>query len=146
ASPRRRPHTGNRPATRRPAEEGLSMSTTTGRRGMTIAGLALAAALAAACEPGRTAGPGPTTTDGAGGVEALGTAGPATAGPASEAGPLPEPIVDPTDMFGPTPTYPDTIEEYAQEVIQAWAGDDPSWLQDLTTEAVYYGIVDLNAS
>src|SRR5690606_7074771 len=86
----------------------------------------------------------PTATAGVDGDGVVGTAGPATAGPTTEAGPPPEPIVDPTDMFGPT--YPDTVEGYAQAVIQAWAGDDPSWLQALTTEAVYYGIVDLNTS
>jgi hypothetical protein len=112
------------------------MSTTSFRRALTIAGLALATALAAACGPEQTAAADPAATTGADGAGAVGTGGPTIIAE-------PTPTESPTDI---SPTYPDTAEAYAQEVLEAWAGDQPSWLQALTTEAVYYGIVDLNAS
>jgi hypothetical protein len=112
------------------------MSTTSFRRIITVAALALAAALAGACGPGQAAGPAPTVTASADGVGAIGTGEPTV-------------VEDPTPPEGPTdisPTYPDTAEGYAREVLEAWAGDQPSWLQALTAEAVYYGIFDLDAS
>jgi hypothetical protein len=110
------------------------MSTTSFRRVVTVAALALGAALAAACGPDQTAGADPPVTDGVEGVGAIGSGGPTT---------IVDPPVAPTDI---SPTYPDTAEGYAQEVIEAWAGDQPSWLEALTNESVYDGIVDLNAS
>ena len=110
------------------------MSTTSFRRTLTVAALALAAALAAACGPGSAAGPEATATESVDGVGAIGTGGPTTAS---------EPPAGPTDI---SPTYPDTAEGYANEVLEAWAGDQPSWLEALTSEGVYDEIVDLNAS
>jgi hypothetical protein len=117
------------------------MSTTTFRRAVTIAALGLATALGAGCGPEQApgAGPDPAATGDVDGVGAVGTVEPTTTPPQPPAPPPP----GPTDI---SPTYPDTAEAYAQEVLEAWAGDQPSWLQALTTEAVYYGIVDLNAS
>jgi hypothetical protein len=98
------------------------MSTMTLRRRMTLTLLALGTALAGACGSSETPGPGPavpTTTE-------------------------PDVVADPPEESGFT--FPNTAEEYARTVLQAWAGDDPDWIQALTTEAVYYGIFDLNAS
>lgn len=114
------------------------------RRAATAVFLSLAAGLVAAtlaaCGPAQTgANPDPTITESVDGAGALGTMTEA-APPTTEAAPE-APAA--TDI---SPTYPGTAEAYAHEVLEAWAGDSPSWLQALTTEAVYYGIVDLNAS
>lgn len=50
------------------------------------------------------------------------------------------------DLTGRPVRYPSTAEAYATAVIKAWAGDDPAWLQALTSDAVYFGIFDLDAS
>ena len=97
------------------------MNTT--RRGAAIALLALAGVVAAACAPSETAGaPDATaTTDGGG-----------------EIGVAPQETSD-----GPAePSYPDSAQEYAQAVMDAWAGDSPSWLEALTSEGAYNEIFD----
>lgn len=110
------------------------MSTTTVRRGLAIAFLALATALAAACGPGQAVGTDPTTSEGPDGVGAVGTGGPTTNG---------EPPAGPTDI---SPTYPDTAEGYAQEVMDAWTADNALLVQSLATEEVYYAIFGLPVS
>jgi len=93
---------------------------------------ALVAAFAAACGPAATSGADPTTSVEVEGAGSLGTATPTV-----------PPIVDPTEN---PPTYPDTARAYAQAVVDAWAGDSPSWLQALTSTGVSHEIFDLDAS
>jgi hypothetical protein len=72
----------------------------------------------------------------------------ATTTGAGELGLPPEPTDPPTDL-GPTdisPTYPDDVEAYAKETLDAWAGDDASWLGALTSAATYDDVIDLLAS
>jgi hypothetical protein len=107
------------------------MFTTSTKRAAAIAVLAFATVFTAACGPTDAASPnaGPTT-EGVEGSGALGTA------PG-------EPTDGPTDI---SPTYPDTPEGYSQEVIEAWAGDDSSWFDALTTEGAGNEIVDIPVS
>lgn len=93
---------------------------------------ALVASLAAACGPETTPGTDPVSPTSAEGAGSFGTATPTV--------PV---VVDPTEN---SPTYPDTAQAYAQAVVDAWAGDSPSWLQALTSTGVSHEIFDLDAS
>jgi len=121
------------------------MTTTVLRRAMTVALLSLATALGAACGPEQSASPEPGAgpDQSAGPSETVDGVGALGGEPTTTGQPPAPPPPGPTDI---SPTYPSTVEAYSEEVLDAWAGDQPSWLQALTTEAVYYGIIDLNAT
>jgi hypothetical protein len=109
------------------------MNSTLVRRTGTVGLLGLALAFTTACGPGQ--GADPQLTEDIEGVGAIGTGSP----------------TNPDDLSASTDapvayTFPGTVEAYAEAVVEAWAGDDPDWLQALTAEAVYYGIFDLDAS